>query len=66
MDASPSGIPLLFALGLVLILEGLLPLLSPNGWRETMRRIAELRDGQVRFIGLGSVVVGLVLVLIAR
>jgi uncharacterized protein YjeT (DUF2065 family) len=55
----------LLALGLVLIIEGLLPLISPVGWRETMRRISTFRDGQIRFIGLSSVAVGLLLVLIA-
>ena len=66
MDAMAGGSPLLLAVGLVLIIEGLLPLLSPSGWRETMRRIADFRDGQIRFVGLGSVVIGLMLVLIAR
>ena len=65
MDALAGGSPLLLALGLVLIIEGLLPLVSPAGWRETMRRISELRDGQIRFIGLGSVVCGLVILLVA-
>jgi len=60
-----GGSPLLLALGLVLIIEGLLPLVSPAGWRETMRRISEFRDGQIRFIGLGSVVVGLLILLVA-
>jgi uncharacterized protein len=56
----------LLALGLVLIIEGLLPLISPSGWRDTMRRIAEFRDGQIRFLGLGSVAVGLAIVLLAQ
>jgi len=55
----------LLALGMVLIIEGLLPLISPASWRETMRRIAEFRDGQIRFIGLGSILLGLLLVLAA-
>lgn len=57
---------MLLALGLVLIIEGLLPLISPSGWRDTMRRIAEFRDGQIRFIGLGSVAAGLLIVLLAQ
>jgi uncharacterized protein len=65
MDAMAGGSTLLLALGMVLIIEGLLPLISPTGWRETMRRIAEFRDGQIRFIGLGSVLLGLLLVLAA-
>ena len=66
MDAMAQGSPLLLALGLVLVIEGLFPLISPVGWREAMRRIAELRDGQIRFVGLGAVGLGLLLVLIAR
>jgi uncharacterized protein YjeT (DUF2065 family) len=66
MDSATGSSPFLLAIGLVLVLEGLLPLLSPGSWRETMRRIASFRDGQIRFIGLGSVLLGLLIVLIAR
>ena len=45
---------LLTALALMLIIEGLLPFLAPGLWRETFRRITELSDGQVRFVGLTS------------
>jgi len=66
MDSATGMSSLLLAIGLVLVIEGLLPLISPGGWSETMRRIAELRDGQIRFIGLGSVLIGLLIVLIAQ
>ena len=49
---------LLAACALVLVLEGLMPLLAPRAWRDTFRRVTELSDGQLRFIGLGSMVVG--------
>lgn len=49
------------ALALMLVIEGLLPFLSPGLWRETFRRMTELSDGQLRFIGLGSMVGGLLL-----
>ena len=49
------------ALALVLVFEGLFPLLSPRGWRQTFERLLQLRDGQVRFFGLASIVLGLVL-----
>jgi uncharacterized protein len=42
------------ACALVLVLEGLLPLVAPRLWRDTFRRITELSDGQLRFIGLAS------------
>lgn len=57
---------LLTALGLVLVLEGLLPLLMPQAWRETFQRMVQLKDGQLRFIGLMSVTAGLVLLLLSR
>lgn len=49
---------LLAACALVLVIEGLMPLLAPRTWRDTFRRVTELSDGQLRFIGLGSMVVG--------
>ena len=45
----------------MLIFEGILPFLAPRAWRETFRRIVELGDGQLRFVGLASIVIGLVL-----
>ncbi len=52
------------ALALVLVFEGLFPLLSPRGWRDTFRKLLELRDGQLRFFGLCSVGLGLLLLLL--
>ena len=52
---------LLTALALMLIIEGLLPFLAPGFWRETFRRITEMSDGQLRFIGLTSMLAGLLL-----
>jgi uncharacterized protein YjeT (DUF2065 family) len=54
------------ALGLMLVLEGLLPLLLPQAWRDTFKRMIELKDGQLRFVGLMSVIGGLVLVLLSK
>jgi uncharacterized protein YjeT (DUF2065 family) len=47
------------AVALVLVVEGLLPLLAPRVWRDSFRRLVELTDGQLRFIGLVSIVIGL-------
>ena len=44
---------------LVLIAEGLLPFVSPRLWRTTFERLLTLRDGQIRFVGLISLVIGL-------
>ncbi len=57
---------LLLALALMLVIEGILPFLAPRVWRETFRRATELADGQIRFIGLTSMLVGLILLAIAR
>jgi uncharacterized protein YjeT (DUF2065 family) len=51
---------LLAACALVLVLEGLLPLIAPRSWRNTFLRLAKLSDGQLRFIGLVSIVIGVV------
>jgi uncharacterized protein YjeT (DUF2065 family) len=49
------------ALALVLVLEGLLPFISPGGWRRTFQRLLALQDGQLRFFGLCSIGLGLLL-----
>ncbi len=55
---------LLLALALMLVLEGLLPFVAPRVWRETFRRAIELGDGQLRFVGLTSIIIGLVILLL--
>ena len=47
------------AVALLLVLEGLFPFLSPGGWRRTFQRLLELHDGQLRFFGLCSILLGL-------
>ncbi|MFM2035975.1 MAG: hypothetical protein RL459_1240 [Pseudomonadota bacterium] len=51
------------ALALVMIIEGLFPLLFPNAWRRTFQQLLGLRDGQLRFFGLCSIGLGLICVL---
>ena len=60
------GTTFLMALALLLILEGVLPFLAPNLWRETFRRLTQMNDGQLRFIGLSAMVVGVLLLWLAR
>jgi len=60
------GTTLIMALALMLILEGVLPFLAPNLWRDTFRRITQMSDGQIRFVGLSSMIVGLMLLLWIR
>ena len=60
------GTTFLLAFALMLIIEGLLPFLAPSTWRETFRRITQLSDGQIRFFGLTSMVIGVVLLVATR
>ena len=57
---------MLTALALMLIIEGMLPFLAPAFWRETFRRITAMSDGQLRFIGLTSMLAGLLLLFFSR
>ena len=57
---------LLTALGLMLILEGLMPLIAPKSWRETFQRMIALKDGQLRFVGLFSIASGALLFWLAK
>ena len=53
---------LLTALGLMLVLEGVLPLIAPQSWRDTFKRMIEFNNGQLRFIGLFSILGGSLLI----
>lgn len=55
---------LLSALALVLVIEGLMPLLGPAQWRKFFAQVLALGDGQIRFIGLTSVLAGVLLLLL--
>lgn len=52
---------LLPALALMLVMEGMLPFLAPTAWRDTFVRLAQMREGQIRFMGLISMGSGLIL-----
>ncbi len=60
------GTTFLMAFALMLVLEGLLPFLAPNLWREAFRRITGMSDGQIRFFGLTSMIAGLLLLYFFR
>jgi uncharacterized protein len=59
-----TGETLVSALALLLIAEGLLPLLAPRVWKEAFARLMQLQDGQLRFFGLIAVALGLLLILL--
>jgi uncharacterized protein YjeT (DUF2065 family) len=52
---------LLSAMALMLVIEGLLPFFNPPVWRAVFERAMRMSDGQIRFLGLSSMVVGLVM-----
>ena len=52
------------ALALVLVIEGLLPFVSPAGWRRVFMQMVQLRDGQIRFFALVCVLSGIAMLLV--
>jgi uncharacterized protein len=61
-----AGTVLLMAFALMLIFEGVLPFLAPGLWRDTFRKITQMSDGQIRFVGLSSMLVGVLLLVWVR
>ncbi len=53
------------AIALMLVIEGILPFTAPALWRETFKRLTEMNDGQIRFAGLTSMIIGLVVLFLA-
>ncbi len=58
---SLDGDTLWGAFALMLIIEGIFPFMSPQGWRDRMLQILALHDGQIRFFGLVCVLAGLLM-----
>jgi uncharacterized protein len=57
---------LLTAVALMLIIEGVMPFLLPAVWRNAFRRLTEMSDGQIRFVGLSSMLAGLLLLFLTN
>jgi len=51
----------LLGLAMMLVIEGIVPFLLPDLWRETFRKLVSLSDGQLRFIGITSMLSGIIL-----
>ncbi|WP_079434944.1 DUF2065 domain-containing protein [Zoogloea sp. LCSB751] len=58
------GRSLILAFALMLVLEGVVPFIAPALWRETFARLVRMADGQIRFVGLGSMLLGLVVLFV--
>ncbi len=54
------------ALALMLVLEGIMPFVNPAGWRRTLESVFQFSDRSLRFVGLGSMLIGLVLLYVVR
>lgn len=51
----------LTGLSLMLVIEGIMPFVFPAVWRESFRKLVQLSDGQLRFVGMTSMLAGLLL-----
>lgn len=49
------------ALSLVLVIEGLLPFVSPHSWRKMALNMAQLDDARIRLVALCSMLSGVAL-----
>lgn len=63
-EQTPLWNILFAALALMLVIEGLLPFLSPKSWRSVFERATRMTDGQIRFLGLTSMIAGLAMLLL--
>jgi uncharacterized protein YjeT (DUF2065 family) len=57
---------LLAALGLFFVMEGIAPFLNPQGLKRALAKIAEVRDRELRIAGLGSMLVGVIILFLVR
>lgn len=54
------------AFGLFLIFEGIAPFINPQGVKRALARLTEVRDRELRIAGLGSMLVGVIILFVAR
>ena len=57
---------LLAALGLFLVLEGIAPFLNPQGVKRAFARLLQVQDRELRIVGLGSMLFGVVILFLVR
>jgi uncharacterized protein YjeT (DUF2065 family) len=55
---------IVLAIGLVLVIEGLFPLFFTQSWKEAFTRITNQKNGQIKFYGLLSVIIGIMIIFI--
>lgn len=57
---------LVAALALLLVLEGILPFMNPAGLKKALARLLTVGDRDLRIAGLGSMLVGVLLLFLVR
>ncbi|HEX4985130.1 MAG TPA: DUF2065 domain-containing protein [Burkholderiales bacterium] len=57
---------LVTAVALMLVIEGVFPFLLPALWRDAFRRLTQMTDGQIRFVGLSLMLAGLLLLFLTK
>ena len=65
MISDLTGQVLLVSFAVMLVIEGVLPLLNPRLWRSVFERATRMTDGQIRFVGLASMAIGLALLVLS-
>ena len=50
----------------MLIIEGMLPFISPRKYRQMVAEISQLGDNQIRNIGLAVMIIGVVVLFLVR
>lgn len=56
----------LMAIALMLVLEGIFPFILPGVWRETFHKLLQMEDGQIRFMGLTAMLIGLLILFLVN
>ncbi|XOJ85188.1 DUF2065 domain-containing protein [Methylophilaceae bacterium Uisw_099_01] len=55
---------IVLAIGLVLVIEGIFPLFFTQLWKDTFNRITNQKNGQIKYYGLLSVIIGIMVIFI--
>ncbi|MDH3430989.1 MAG: DUF2065 domain-containing protein [Gammaproteobacteria bacterium] len=57
---------ILTAVALLMVIEGMLPFIGPNRYKQLVAQLARLSDNQLRMFGLTAMIVGLLLLFLVR
>lgn len=57
---------LLTALALVMVVEGILPFINPQGYKNSMQQLLAMQNSSLRYVGLGLMLVGVIALFLVR